>query len=290
MSEHANKVLYDIAYQRGRADEREALARGDSRTEQIKRCQAQHPEGGRCEFREGHAFDRHLAGMILWPAAPAPSSSSLGTTAEDSTSMATARSIADDLRSLLLNRGYMEWDYAISLDEMTKAIAWRLKEQFAQRSDRGGEVASEVSPAVITADKERVIPAQNITFEEYAARSESLKEPDARPYTAAELIIAREFWNAALTANGDSATRSTSQSGLPQEETEMQRGFREHAEVFGTSSLPALGSDKHGDRIRQLLISGVELVQSAFAHVSHGGPTRADAEKWLTEARNELQL
>jgi hypothetical protein len=36
------------------------------------------------------------------------------------------------------------------------------------------------------------------------------------------------------------------------------------------------------------LRSGVELVEGAFAHVSHGGPTRADAEKWLKEARNAL--
>jgi hypothetical protein len=35
----------------------------------IPRCQAQHPEGGQCELREGHTNDRHLAGMILWPVA-----------------------------------------------------------------------------------------------------------------------------------------------------------------------------------------------------------------------------
>ena len=36
---------------------------------------------------------------------------------------------------------------------------WAIR-QLAQRSDRGGEVTGEVSPAVITADEERVIPAQ----------------------------------------------------------------------------------------------------------------------------------
>jgi hypothetical protein len=40
---------------------------------------------------------------------------------------------------------------------------------------------------------------------------------------------------------------------------------------------------------RKVLESGVALVESAFAHVSHGGPTRADAEKWLTEAKFFLE-
>jgi hypothetical protein len=39
---------------------------------------------------------------------------------------------------------------------------------------------------------------------------------------------------------------------------------------------------------RAALQSGVELVESAFAHVSHGGPTRADAEKWLKKAKEAL--
>jgi hypothetical protein len=36
---------------------------------------------------------------------------------------------------------------------------------------------------------------------------------------------------------------------------------------------------------RKVLERGIALVESAFAHVSHGGPTRADAEKWLSEAK-----
>lgn len=37
---------------------------------------------------------------------------------------------------------------------------------------------------------------------------------------------------------------------------------------------------------RKVLESGLALVESSFAHVSHGGPTRAEAEQWLKEARN----
>lgn len=29
-----------------------------------------------------------------------------------------------------------------------------------------------------------------------------------------------------------------------------------------------------------------DLIESAFAHVSHGGPTRAEAEKWLADNRS----
>jgi hypothetical protein len=35
---------------------------------------------------------------------------------------------------------------------------------------------------------------------------------------------------------------------------------------------------------QNILRAGRDLVASAFAHVSHGGPTRADAEKWLDDA------
>ena len=41
--------------------------------------------------------------------------------------------------------------------------------------------------------------------------------------------------------------------------------------------------------MREALQTGVELVQSAFAHVSHGGPTRADAEAWLKRAEEALK-
>jgi len=39
---------------------------------------------------------------------------------------------------------------------------------------------------------------------------------------------------------------------------------------------------------RKALESGLALVESAFAHVSHGGPTRADAEKWIAEAKSAI--
>jgi hypothetical protein len=40
--------------------------------------------------------------------------------------------------------------------------------------------------------------------------------------------------------------------------------------------------------VRQALEMGVALVESAYAHVSHGGPTREDAEKWLFLAKGAL--
>src|SRR5262252_2884329 len=42
------------------------------------------------------------------------------------------------------------------------------------------------------------------------------------------------------------------------------------------------------DRVRQQLQKGIELVESAYSHVSHGGPTMADAEKWLKDAKQAL--
>lgn len=41
-------------------------------------------------------------------------------------------------------------------------------------------------------------------------------------------------------------------------------------------------------RIRIALLEGLELVERAFAHVSHGGPTRADAEAWIKKAKEAL--
>jgi hypothetical protein len=40
---------------------------------------------------------------------------------------------------------------------------------------------------------------------------------------------------------------------------------------------------------RKILEAGRDLVQSAFAHVSHGGPTRADAERWLKQVAFMLE-
>jgi NTP pyrophosphatase (non-canonical NTP hydrolase) len=50
----------------------------------------------------------------------------------------------------------------------------------------------------------------------------------------------------------------------------------------------ALAESPATEGLRDALQKGIDLVESAFAHVSHGGPTRADAEKWLKEARNVL--
>ncbi len=41
--------------------------------------------------------------------------------------------------------------------------------------------------------------------------------------------------------------------------------------------------------LRETLAEGVAMVESAVAHVSHGGPTREDAEKWLLRAKAVLR-
>ena len=57
---------------------------------------------------------------------------------------------------------------------------------------------------------------------------------------------------------------------------------------FGTCNcaLAPVATGETGQR--EVLQAGYELIESAFAHVSHGGPTRADAEKWLERARKVL--
>ena len=40
--------------------------------------------------------------------------------------------------------------------------------------------------------------------------------------------------------------------------------------------------------VTEILREGFHLVESAFAHVSHGGPTRKDAEDWLAKAKAVL--
>lgn len=51
------------------------------------------------------------------------------------------------------------------------------------------------------------------------------------------------------------------------------------------STSPAPASERE---LREALQAGKDLVESAFAHVSHGGPTRADAEKWIKQAERVL--
>lgn len=41
--------------------------------------------------------------------------------------------------------------------------------------------------------------------------------------------------------------------------------------------------------LRAELSKGCDLVESAFSHVSHGGPTREEAEKWVKSARRVLK-
>lgn len=43
------------------------------------------------------------------------------------------------------------------------------------------------------------------------------------------------------------------------------------------------------EAMRERLISASGLIHSAIAHVSHGGPTRADAEKWLDDTATLLE-
>jgi len=42
------------------------------------------------------------------------------------------------------------------------------------------------------------------------------------------------------------------------------------------------------EETQRMLQGGIDLIESTLAHVSHGGPTRAEAEKWLEEAKNVL--
>ena len=42
------------------------------------------------------------------------------------------------------------------------------------------------------------------------------------------------------------------------------------------------------DRVRALVQEGCELVESAYSHVSHGGPTREEAIAWTKKARAAL--
>jgi hypothetical protein len=65
----------------------------------------------------------------------------------------------------------------------------------------------------------------------------------------------------------------------------LDRGLRR---VRASIPAPAQPLVPATEGLRDALQKGIDLVESAFAHVSHGGPTRADAEKWLKEARNAL--
>ena len=42
------------------------------------------------------------------------------------------------------------------------------------------------------------------------------------------------------------------------------------------------------EQLYEVLREGKELVENTIAHVSHGGPTRADAEAWLEKAKAAL--
>ena len=42
------------------------------------------------------------------------------------------------------------------------------------------------------------------------------------------------------------------------------------------------------DELLNVAITGYELVSTAYAHVSHGGPTREDAEAWLAAAKQAI--
>lgn len=43
------------------------------------------------------------------------------------------------------------------------------------------------------------------------------------------------------------------------------------------------------EKLYETLRQGKDLVESTLAHVSHGGPTREEAEKWLANAKVALQ-
>jgi hypothetical protein len=61
-----------------------------------------------------------------------------------------------------------------------------------------------------------------------------------------------------------------------------------------TKQTPAPAAPTNTNFARLLLLAnllerGVTLVESAVTHVSHGGPTRADAENWLLQAKAVLE-
>ena len=45
---------------------------------------------------------------------------------------------------------------------------------------------------------------------------------------------------------------------------------------------------EYHEKLYHVLREGKDLVESAFVHVSHGGPTRTDAEAWLNKAKEVL--
>jgi hypothetical protein len=48
--------------------------------------------------------------------------------------------------------------------------------------------------------------------------------------------------------------------------------------------------DQRDWALRETLQAGLALIESADSHVSHGGPTKADAQKWILRARKALGL
>ena len=40
--------------------------------------------------------------------------------------------------------------------------------------------------------------------------------------------------------------------------------------------------------LRKVLQEGCDLVESAYSHISHGGPTREDASAWIEKAKQFL--
>ena len=57
---------------------------------------------------------------------------------------------------------------------------------------------------------------------------------------------------------------------------------------YSASYQDVLNLRERWEALRGELEAGLQLVESAFAHVSHGGPTRTDAEKWINHARAAL--
>jgi hypothetical protein len=42
------------------------------------------------------------------------------------------------------------------------------------------------------------------------------------------------------------------------------------------------------EKTQATLQKGIDLVERTLAHISHGGPTREEAEKWVAEAKDIL--
>ena len=66
----------------------------------------------------------------------------------------------------------------------------------------------------------------------------------------------------------------------------MEKEYLCGCKANGPGELPDYCSE-HPD-LGGVLLEGIEMMESSLGHISHGGPTRADAERWIKKARGTL--